>query len=65
MLYFILISIGENLANTKVLSPFWGMWLGGLFFTPVAIFISYHASNDSEIFNKEFWLTIFKKKSNK
>jgi lipopolysaccharide export system permease protein len=56
MLYFILISIGENLAKTEILSPFFGMWIAGIFFTPIAILITWAAANDSQIFSKEAWM---------
>ncbi len=61
MLYFILISIGENLANTKVVSPFTGMWLAGIFFTPISFFITKAAANDAQIFNKEAWVKMFQR----
>jgi lipopolysaccharide export system permease protein len=63
MLYFILISIGENLATTKVLGPFMGMWIAGIFFTPIAVLITWAAANDAQIFNKEAWFKLFKRKT--
>ena len=62
MIYFILISIGENLADTYVVSPWFGMWIAGIFFTPIAIFITKAAADDSPIFSREFWGKLFKKK---
>jgi len=40
MCYFIVNSIGDNLADTDTLSPFLGMWLAGILFTPVAIYLT-------------------------
>ena len=62
MIYFILISIGENLADTYVVSPWFGMWIAGIFFTPIAIFITKAAADDSPIFSREFWGKLFKRK---
>ena len=62
MIYFILISIGDNLADTSVVSPFFGMWMAGIFFTPIAIFITKAAADDSPIFSREFWGKLIKKK---
>ena len=62
MIYFILISIGENLADTYVVSPWFGMWIAGIFFTPIAIFITKAAADDSPIFSREFWGKLIKKK---
>ena len=49
MLYFILISIGDNLADTGSVSPFLGMWLAALIFTPVAILFTRAAILDKKI----------------
>lgn len=57
MVYFMLNSIGENLAETNTVSPFIGMWLAGFFFTPVAWMITRAAANDSQVFSKEMWHT--------
>ncbi len=62
MIYFILTSIGENLANTFVVSPFFGMWIAGLFFTPIAFLITYAAANDTQLLSIEGWKTLFKRK---
>jgi lipopolysaccharide export system permease protein len=62
MIYFILTSIGDNLARTFVVSPFFGMWIAGIFFTPIAILTTYAAANDSKIFSLESWKNAFKRK---
>ena len=49
MLYFILSSIGDNLADTGSVSPFLGMWLAALIFTPVAILFTRAAILDKKI----------------
>jgi len=61
MIYFIILSIGENLANEHVVSPFLGMWMSGIFFTPIALIITRAAANDSQIFNLEAWRRGFMK----
>ena len=61
LIYFVLMSIGNNLANSHVVSPFLGMWLSGLFFTPIAFIITRAAANDSQIFNLETWRSAFVK----
>jgi lipopolysaccharide export system permease protein len=65
MLYFILVSIGDNLATTRVVGPFIGMWMSGIFFTPIAILITWAAANDAQIFNKDAWLKLLKLKLKK
>lgn len=61
MVYFMLNSIGQNLAETNTVSPFIGMWLAGFFFTPVAWVITRAAANDAQIFSKEMWNTLLSK----
>ena len=65
MLYFILISIGDNLASTKVIGPFLGMWIAGIFFTPIAILITWSAANDAQIFSKDAWVKLFRMRISK
>ncbi len=59
MIYFILTSIGDNLARTFIVSPIFGMWFAGIFFTPIAILTTYSAANDSKIFSLESWKKTF------
>jgi len=40
MLYFILSSVGDNLADTGTVSPAVGMWMAAVVFTPVAFFFT-------------------------
>ena len=40
MLYFILSSVGDNLADTGTVTPFIGMWMAAVVFTPVAFFFT-------------------------
>ena len=67
MVYFILISIGENLATTEVLSPFFGMWGASIILTPIAFWLMHSAANDSPLFVMDNWSRfferIFKKKN--
>lgn len=67
MVYFVLISIGESLAFSEVVSPFLGMWFASIILTPIAIVVMTAAANDSSVFDKDNWIKIlsplnFKKK---
>lgn len=65
MVYFILISVGDNLAKENVLSPFWGMWFASFVLTPIAFFLMRAAINDSPLFVMDNWakfISKFKKK---
>lgn len=60
MVYFVLISTGDSLAASQVVSPFLGMWFATMVLAPIAFILLRAAANDSPVFNKENWLRIFK-----
>jgi lipopolysaccharide export system permease protein len=61
MVYFMLNSVGRNLAETNTVSPFFGMWLAAFFFTPVAWIITRAAANDAQVFSQEMWKNLLSK----
>jgi lipopolysaccharide export system permease protein len=64
MVYFVLISIGDSLANSQVVSPFWGMWFASMVLTPIAWILTRAAANDSpllESLNLSMLSTIFQR----
>ena len=65
MIYFSIITTGENLVQSYVLSAFTGMWMACIIFTPIAIILSRSAAKDSILFSKENWIKIFKTKPKK
>jgi len=59
MIYFVLISIGDNMAKEEVLSPFWGMWGPSFILTPFALLLMKAAAQDKEVrdlFKLRFYL---------
>lgn len=58
MVYFVLFSVGESLANSEVISPFLGMWLPTLILTPIACILMTAAANDLKVFDKKLWIYI-------
>ena len=71
LIFHLLTMFGEKFVKTEVLSPFLGMWLAIIVLTPVGIFFTYKAMNDSQLFNKDLYLnfyrkatSLFKKKNN-
>lgn len=51
MVYFVLITIGDNLASTGSVSPFIGMWFATMVLVPIAIWLMRAAVNDSPLFS--------------
>lgn len=63
MIYFVMISIGDNLAESGVSSPFWSMWFPSMILTPIALILMRAAANDSKVFDKDSWLKLFRRKN--
>jgi lipopolysaccharide export system permease protein len=61
MVYFVLISIGDSLATSRVVSPFIGMWFASAVLTPIAFVFMRAAANDSPVFDKDAWNKYFKR----
>jgi lipopolysaccharide export system permease protein len=53
LVYYIISTIGEKSAKDGDLSPFIGMWISIVILTPIGIFLSYKAANDSALFDME------------
>jgi lipopolysaccharide export system permease protein len=61
LLYHIVSLSGEKAAKTLTWTPFLGIWIGILVLMPLGFFLTYQASNDSSLFNKNAWVNILKK----
>lgn len=59
MVYFVLITIGDSLANAGTVSPFIGMWFASMVLAPIAFILMRAAANDSPVFSKETWVNLF------
>jgi lipopolysaccharide export system permease protein len=61
-LIFHVISIsGEKLAKDGAIMPFTGMWLASAILLPVGIFLSYKATQDSAIFDRDAYFNLIRK----
>jgi len=63
MIYFVMISIGESLAQNATLTPFMGMWFPSMTLTPIAIWLMRAAASDRPVFSFPLIRRIFKRKS--
>jgi lipopolysaccharide export system permease protein len=61
VLYHMISITGEKLAREGVLTAFWGMWLSSAILLPVGIFLSYKATTDSALFDKEVYARFFRR----
>jgi lipopolysaccharide export system permease protein len=49
MIYFVLITIGDGIAESHVVSPFLGMWGPNFILMPIAMLLMYSAANDKSL----------------
>jgi lipopolysaccharide export system permease protein len=61
LLYYIIWTIGEKSAKDGSLSPVIGTWISIIILTPIGIFLSYKAANDSVLFDMEAYKRFFNK----
>ncbi|MCW3122314.1 MAG: permease [Flavipsychrobacter sp.] len=60
MLFHILNITGEKLAKSTSVDPWIGMWMSTAMLLPIAAWLINAARNDSQIFNKELYLRIWR-----
>ena len=61
LIFHLLNMFGEKFVKEEITTPFWGMWMAVFVLTPIGIFLTYKAMNDSQLFSKEFYYRSFKK----
>jgi lipopolysaccharide export system permease protein len=61
LIYYIITTIGETSVKEGSLSPFIGMWIAILVLTPIGLFLSYKAANDSALFDMDAYSRFFNK----
>jgi lipopolysaccharide export system permease protein len=62
VLFNTLNTFGEKFAKEGVSSVFVGMWLSSLALAPIGLFLTYKAMRDSQLFNKEFYFRLFRRR---
>ncbi len=61
LLYYILMISGENMVESGLLEVWKGMWMSSLILTPVSIFLTYKAANDSALFDWDIYKKYFRR----
>ncbi len=61
VLYYIIYIIGEKLAKEGTWPAFWGGWIPTLVLLPIAIYLTYKATNDSGLLNTEWYIIQYQK----
>ena len=61
LIYHVISISGEKFAREGVIPPWKGMWLSSIILLPIGIFLTYKATTDSGIFDKDTYLKFFNK----
>ncbi len=56
VIYYVVNMIGKRMAGEGELSAFAGIWMSSFVLFPVAVFLVYKATNDSNLFNPEWYI---------
>ncbi|HUS01211.1 MAG TPA: LptF/LptG family permease [Chitinophagaceae bacterium] len=60
-IFHLLSTFGEKLVRQQTLTPMTGMWLPVMVLLPVGVFLTYKATRDSQILNKEAYYLFLKR----
>ncbi len=61
VIYYVIFITGEKLAKEGTWPAFWGGWIPTLVLMPVAIYLTYKATNDSGLLNTEWYIIQYQK----
>jgi lipopolysaccharide export system permease protein len=62
MLYYVLISIGDNLAQAETVPPWLGMWFSAFVLAPIAFFVTRAAALDIPINSGDYWQKLIRRR---
>ena len=62
-IFHLLSTFGEKLVRQEVLTPMTGMWLPVMVLFPIGVFLTWKATRDSQLFNKEAYYRLIKRTS--
>ncbi len=60
VVYYIISLTGEKMTKEGTWSALMGMWFSAYILTPVAIYLLYKANNDSALFDREYYIRLYK-----
>lgn len=61
IIYYIVENVGYKMTRDGVWMHWFGMWFSSLILTPIAVFLTYKAMNDSVIMNADTYVNFFKR----
>jgi lipopolysaccharide export system permease protein len=61
VIYYVIFITGDKLAKEGTWPAFWGGWIPTLVLAPIAIYLTYKATNDSGLLNTEWYIIQYQK----
>ena len=61
VIYYIISISGEKMAKEGTWEAVYGMWLSSFILTPIAVYLTYKATNDSGLLDVDWYIGKFKK----
>lgn len=61
VIYYIISISGEKMAKEGTWDSILGMWISAIILTPIAVFLTYKATNDSSLFDYDWYANIVKR----
>lgn len=61
VIYYVISITGEKMSREGTIDAFIGTWISSFILLPVAIFLTYKATNDSPILNADWYIKIYNK----
>ena len=61
VIYYVLTMMGEKMVKEGTLIPLIGIWLSSIVLAPIAIFLTVKSKRDSQLFNIEVYINLYKK----
>jgi lipopolysaccharide export system permease protein len=61
LVFHIVSIVGEKMVKTGSTDPFTGMWMAIMVLTPIGVFLTYQAANDSGLFDLSSWKKLLQK----
>jgi lipopolysaccharide export system permease protein len=56
VVYYVMMLFGKKMSQEGVLQAWQGMWMSSFILFPVAVFLTFKATNDSNLFNPEWYI---------
>ena len=61
LIYYLISTAGMKMSRDNLWEPWLGMWISTIVILPLGVFLTYKATVDAQLFNKEAWMSVINK----